>query len=83
MEITYQKFNDILYKFFAGLACLGLGMFAMDLILLANHHNLFMFRTELKGYDNILGLLPEIFLGVVSWRLAKFYRKQSEALKWR
>ena len=82
-EITLSKFHDILYKFFAVLTCLGFFMLAMDLITVLNKRNLFMFQQELKGWDNLIGFIPVLFMIVFSWWIAVKHKKQSNEAKWR
>lgn len=65
------------------LTCFGFLMLAFDLITLANGHNLYMFRYQLDGWNNLIALLPVLVLIAGCWYFAGWYRKQSESTKWR
>lgn len=82
-EITISRFHGILYRFFAILVCFGGLMIAMDVMLLTNHHNLFLFGHEMKGWDNLLAFTPELGLIIFGWFMAQKQKKLSEATKWR
>lgn len=58
-------------------------MLAMDLITLLNRRNLFMFQKELQGWDNLIGIIPVLFLIGFAWWLADTHKKQSMEAKWR
>lgn len=82
-EITLQRFHDILYKFFAVLTCLGFFMLAMDIITLLNHRGLFMFNQEMRGWQNLLALIPVLVMIVLCWYMAIIHRKNSKNATWR
>lgn len=82
-EITLARFHDILYKFFALITCFGLGMLSLDMITLLSGHNLYMFRYELFGWGNLIGLAPVIAMIVFGWHMANSHKKKAKEAKWR
>lgn len=82
-EMTLYRFHDILYKFFISLTLFGVGMLAMDVIMLANRKPLYMFGQPMSGWDNLIPLVPVLLLILGCYWMSQNHKKQSMGAKWR